>query len=270
MKIETEHISVIDNFLDPPMHDAFDFCTRYYGDWNYGRTSADYEHTGESDSRYFSKIVYNGTPDPLMQKSFDNPGDEIFYRYVCGKLNETWHKFFTYDSSKFFTESRYVNFGLWVFDIHINFRSCSMTDQWHRDADPDISGQALFNDIPNWNADNRIGYRQFTFNLMLGNNLSPDETGFDIETIKTIPWKGNRMVVFPSEYPHKVNWKDGVNTKEMRMTYTMFGILIEYNLDPNMKPRDITGPIDQHDLIDSHNYKKNIERNKTKPNLFKT
>ena len=56
----------------------------------------------------------------------------------------------------------------------------------------------------------------------------------------------------------------------MRMTYTMFGILIEYNLDPNMKPKDITGPIDQHDLIDSHNYKKNIERNKTKPNLFKT
>ena len=47
MKIEPEHISVIDNFLDPPMHDAFDFCTRYYGYWNYGRTSADYEHTVE-------------------------------------------------------------------------------------------------------------------------------------------------------------------------------------------------------------------------------
>ena len=57
-EIDINEIVVIDNFLDPPLHEAFDFCTRYYTDFKYGRTSADYELQGSSDSRYFSKILF--------------------------------------------------------------------------------------------------------------------------------------------------------------------------------------------------------------------
>ena len=49
-------VVVIDNLLDPPLHRNFDFCTRYYTDFKYGRTSADYEKKNDSDSRYFFKL----------------------------------------------------------------------------------------------------------------------------------------------------------------------------------------------------------------------
>ena len=59
----------------------------------------------------------------------------------------------------------------------------------------------------------------------------------------------------------------------MRLTYTMFGVLIEYDLDKyknHIRTTPPDGPIDQHDHTRKHDYKQNEERNKTKPHLFKT
>ena len=277
-------IIVIDNFLDPALLDPFDFCTRYYTEFRYGRTSADYEHKDDTDSRYLSKIIYNGTPDPLLQTSFTSAGDEIFYRYVCEKMKEKWTPFFTYDSSRFFEESSQMNQGFWVFDIHMNFRSTSMTDQWHQDAasdqaaDPPNGPMSPLDEIfvqamPKWNSNNRLGFQQYTCNLMIGNNFREDETGLEIEDYGTVGWKNNRMTILPSQSKHRVYWKEGFNSKEMRLTYTMFGVLIEYDLDKyknHIRTTTPVGPIDQHDRQRKHDYKHNEERNKTNPLLYKT
>jgi len=267
-------VVVIDNLLDPPLHRNFDFCTRYYTDFKYGRTSADYEKKNDSDSRYFSKIVYNGTPDPLLQTSFNSVGDEVFYRYVCEKMKETWLPFFTFDSSRFFEEASRISHGFWVFDIHMNFRSRSMTDQWHADATPNEEVQEIFLQVlPNWNTQYRLNYQQYTCNLFVGDNFKEDETGLEIEDYGVVPWKGNRMTLLPSEMNHKVYWKDGFDSKEMRLTYTMFGILIEYDINKykdDIRKTTPKGPLDQHNTTRKHEYKYNEERNKTKPHLFKT
>lgn len=265
-------ITIIDNFLDPPMHDAFDFCTRYYESFKYGRTSVDYDRKDSTDSRYFSKVVYNGTPDPMLQRSFANPGEEIFYRYVCGKLKEKWLPFFTFDSTKFFIESTSNEFGLWIFDIHINFRSTGMTDQWHRDASVDTQAGDIRTKIPNWNKENVIDAQQFTINLFLGDNFEEDETGLEIEEFGLLPWKGNVMAIFPSELEHKVYFKPNFTSKEMRLTYTAFGILIQYRMDKENKEIPSTLPTTQRSPEGTikPDYSFNIERNKLKPNLYKT
>ncbi len=269
-----DKIVVIDDFIDPALHDPYDFCTRYYTEFRYGRTSADYEHKNDSDSRYFSKVIYNGTPDPLLQTSFRNSGDEIFYRYVFEKMKEKWIPFFTFDSSRFFEDSSKMNQGFWVFDIHMNFRSRTMTDQWHQDAASEPENDEIFiQAMPKWNSNNRLNFQQYTCNLMIGNNFREDETGLEIEEYGIVGWKANRMTILPSQLNHKVYWKDGFNSKEMRLTYTMFGVLIEYDLDKYkdyIRKTTPSGPVDQHDLQRKHDYKYNEERNKTKPHLFKT
>jgi len=266
--IEDNLITIIDDFLDPPMHEAFDFCTRYYSDFQYGRTSADYESSINEDSRYFSKIVYNSSEDPMSRHAFESSGDEIIYRYMVLKMNEKWQPIFTFDSSKFLTESQYRKHGFWVFDIHLNFRSRTMTDQIHFDASTHKPNeQRPTQALPNWNSENRLGFRQYTCNFMCGDNFLDNITGFEIEDYGMIPWKGNRMVIFPSDYGHKAWWNPKETSQEMRLTYTMFGILIEYRLDPSSPPRELRGVMDQHDLIDSHNYKKqNKERRQALPN----
>ena len=59
----------------------------------------------------------------------------------------------------------------------------------------------------------------------------------------------------------------------MRLTYTMFGILIEYDINKykdDIRKTTPKGPLDQHNTTRKHEYKYNEERNKTKPHLFKT